>query len=67
MSSELRNNIERQLHELGCMSEFAAELATGLDGNGAPPGFFHIESAMAIVSPSAVSTFSAASRRCRIR
>ena len=67
MSGELRKKIKPQLHELRCMSEFAAGLATSLDGNGAEPSFLHIEIGRAIVSPFAASIFSAVSRRCRIR
>jgi hypothetical protein len=43
MNIYLREKIENQLFELGCMSDFAAELATGFDREGAGPGFFRIE------------------------
>ena len=44
--NELREKIDRQLHELECMSEFAADLSMHLDGDQAPPGFCKIELAM---------------------
>ena len=37
------NQIDGQLHELECMTEFASGLAEDLDGNEAKPGFFQIE------------------------